>query len=217
MVPTRSVPEAYSGVAAPPPRWLTDLLAAQLDLQRIDTDRSLLVYRNTAWRGMARAVPAGTELPDDQAGAVGAGLEDVEDVVTGQPDHDRYRVDVPAEVDVVAAVPADGWRLDVDGGTDASGEAFGWAARYDEPGAGEGTLAYATPIGNVALILLQPVLWILALLARSRMLSRARRRAHADRPAPAGPVPVVDPVEAAAAAVAALAERAVTKDPEDDA
>ncbi|HEX7135134.1 MAG TPA: glycosyltransferase family 2 protein, partial [Iamia sp.] len=219
MVPTRSVPEAYDGIDAAPPRWLTEVLAAQLDLQRIDTDRSLIVYRNDAWRDMARAVPAGTELPDDPAGAVGAGLDDVESVVTGQPAHDRYRVDVPADTDVVAAVPPDGWSLDVDGGREASGEAFGWAARYDEPDAGAGTLSYDTPIGNVALIALQPVLWVLALLARSRMLTRARRRAEAARPAPAGPVPIVDPVEAAAAAVAALAERAATveaKDPTDD-
>lgn len=209
MVPTRSVPEAYDGIDAPPPRWLTDLLAAQLDLQRIDTDRSLLVYRNTAWRGMARSVPAGTELPDDPNGAVGSGLDDVEEMVTGQPAHDRYRVEVPDDADVVAAVASDGWQLDVGpgGGVDADGDAFGWAARYDQPGAGRGTLGYQTPIGHTALIVAQPVLWLLVLLARSRMLTRARRRADAAKPAPAGPVPVVDPVEAAAAAVAALAER----------
>lgn len=210
MVPTRSVPDAYQGIEAPPPRWLTDLLAAQLDLQRIDTDRSLIIYRNTAWRGMARAVLTGTELPDDTEGAVGSPLDQTEAVVTDQPAHDRYDVEVPAGRDVVGAVPSDGWSLD---DADADGEAFGWAARYDQPAAGEASLGYATPIGLRALILLQPVLWVLALVARGRILARARRKRDAARPAPAGPVPVVDPVEAAAAAVSALAERATSPDP----
>ncbi|HEU5149152.1 MAG TPA: glycosyltransferase family 2 protein [Iamia sp.] len=209
MVPTRSVPEAYDGVVAPPPRWLTDLLAAQLDLQRIDTDQSLIIYRNTAWRGMARAVPAATELPDTPGGAVGSSLDGVEDIATATADHDRYRVEVPPDADVVAATPAEGWELAGDGADD---EAFGWAARYDAPTPGPATLAYETPAGHVALMALQPVLWILALLARGRVLARARRRADAAKPAPAGPVPVVDPVEAAAAAVAALAERTTAGD-----
>ncbi|QYG93955.1 glycosyltransferase family 2 protein [Iamia sp. SCSIO 61187] len=208
MVPTRSVPEAYDGVSAPPPRWLTDMLDAQLDLQRVVTDRSLLVYRNTAWRGMAHTLVPSAQLPDEPAGAVDVDLSAAEGLVTARPEHDRYRLEVPADSDVVAAVPSEGWELDVDGSQEADGEVFGWAARFAEPGAGTGTLSYRTPATHLALVLVQPVLWAVALLARRRILSGARRRAAAAAAPPPAPAPVVDPVEAAAAAVAGLAERA---------
>lgn len=208
MVPTRSVPESVAGGrSAPPPAWLTDLLAAQVDLQRVDTDASLIVYRNTAWRDVVHAVPAGEDLADTPDGAGRADTRGWDDVMTHRDGTDAYEVEVPAEVDVVAAVPADGWTLDVPGGQGDPTEAYGWAARFDEPGTGAGTLGFQTPVTHVVGVLVQPLLWVLAIVLRSRILARVRRRAEAARPAPAGPAPVVDPVEAAAAALADLAER----------
>ncbi len=210
VVPTRAVPFAYpDATEAPPPEWLPDLLAAQLDLQQVDTDQSLIVYRNTAWRGMAHTVPAGEELPDDPDGAVATSPDGWDDVAGDTDRPDRLRLDAPGDTDVVAAVPVDGWSLDPGegGARDPDGEAFGWAARFDEVPEGGATLSYATPPGYVALVALQPVLWLLVLVVRGRRLSRARRKARdavAPPPAPSAPV---DPVEAAAAAVAGLADR----------
>lgn len=210
VVPVRSVPLAYpDATSAPPPVWLTDLLAAQMDLERVDTDESLIVYRNTAWRGMAHTVPADEALPETPDGAVGVDPSGWDDVAGTSDRSDRIPVEAPGGTDVVAAVPDDGWSLEPDDGAgrDPDGEAFGWAARFDEVPAGGGTLSYATPIGYVALVVVQPLLWVLVLVVRAHRLNRARRLAReAAAPPPPTEAPV-DPVEAAAAAVASLADR----------
>lgn len=212
MVPTRAVPAAYEGREAPPPAWLVDLLAAQVDLQRVDTDASLLVYRNTAFRGVAHTVSSDQELPDEPDAAGAVDPEGWEDVVVGRDGTDAYDVEVPAGFDVVAAVPADGWSLDVPGAQGDPDEAFGWSARFTEPGTGAGTLRYDTPVTALLGAALTPLLWVLAIGLRARMIARAHRRAAAARPAPPPPEPLVDPVEAAAQAVAGLAERAARAD-----
>jgi len=223
VIPTRTVPAAYGGEAHPPPAWLADTLASQLDLERVDTEEALIVYRNTAWTGMASTVPAGTELPSTPAVAASPSAPARgRSVVTSADGPDRYRVAARGNGDVVAAVPADGWQLEVDGTEAAAGEpAYGWAARYDDPGAGRGTLRYDTSPASLAAVVAQPLLWIVALLVRGRLHRRARgdgaRRRFLRRlrtgpettdPEGTDGATVPDPVEAAATAVADLAARA---------
>ncbi|NLV55374.1 MAG: glycosyltransferase family 2 protein [Acidimicrobiales bacterium] len=186
VVPVRSVPEAYRGHAAAPPGWLTDLLAAQIDLQRIDTEPSLIVYRNVAWRGDVAAVESDLDLPGEPRGATTAGVADP-DVLAGAPtDVDRYEVDAPGDRDLLTRLPADGrWSIDVDGvETDA---AFGWAARHRDVPAGTATIGHSTPLGYRALVLVQPLLWLAAVLVRNRASSRARRAVGLDQPDPVEP------------------------------
>ncbi|CAN5743175.1 glycosyltransferase [soil metagenome] len=208
VVPTRAVPQAFGGVDRPPPTWLADGLAAQLDLEQVDTDRSLIVYRNRAWRGEVTAVPAGTELPDDPAGAATADPTDWEPI-SGLPEITSIPVEVPPDADVVAAVPADdSWTLRVDGEEVDTGEAYGWALHATAPAAGVGEVSYATSTGLRALILLQPFLWAVAIVTRSRAMARARRRDRGPIVEPEPDQSEIDPVASAAAAVAGLAERA---------
>ncbi|WCO68509.1 glycosyltransferase [Iamia majanohamensis] len=218
VVPTSEVPEAFGGSDRPPPPWLVDALEAQLDLEQVDTDRSLLVYRNTAWRGEVTAVPSGTELPDAPSGAAATDPEGWEDVA-GEPEVGRVPFTAPGDTDVVAAVPADdGWSMTVEGGEVEADEAYGWALRAPDVAAGPGEVSYATGWGLRALVLLQPVLWVLVLLARNRAMARARGHDRDVAPVPEPATPEVDPVESAAAAVAGLAERtaAARRDGTDD-
>lgn len=207
VVPTSAVPEAFNRGPQEAPRGLTDTLAAQLDLEQVPTDQSLIVYRNTAWRGMATAVPAATDLPDAPEGAAALDPDDWETVVESS-DAESFGVRAPAERVVVAAVPAeDRWALELDGDDATSGPAYGWALRSEGSDGGEGTVAYDTAPAHVALVAAQPLLWVLVLVGRNRLSRRAARRGATPEPAPAPPGPAVDPVESAAVAVAGLAAR----------
>lgn len=213
VVPTRAVPEAFSRSPQEAPRGLTDTLAAQLDLEQVPTDGSLIVYRNTAWRGMATAVPTATDLPDAPEGAATLDPDDWETAVRSSAT-DSLVIGTPAERAVVAAVPADdNWSVERNGDAAASGSAYGWALRTEgSDGAvsdgGEATVAYDTAPAQVALVAAQPLLWVLVLIGRNRLSRRAARRGALPEPEPAAPGPVVDPVESAAVAVAGLAARA---------
>ena len=179
VVPTRSAPEAFDGIRRPPPAWLADALAAQLDLEQVDTDRSLIVYRNQAWRGEVTAVPAGTPLPVDSRGAARTDPDGRGRRSPAPTDDDTIPVEAPGDADLVAAVPAaDGWTLRLDGEEVATDEAYGWALHAEDPAAGTGTVAFHTSTGLRVLILLQPLLWVLAVLGRRQAIDRARRRDH---------------------------------------
>ncbi len=173
VVPVRTLPSAYAGEERPPPAWLPDALTAQLDLEQVDTDSALMVFRNTAWRGMVTSIPDGTELPATPEGAVGVSRDGWEAIDDGT-DPGRLRFDAPSGGGLVAAVPDDGWSLEPAEGGDDTDEAFGWALHAPEVSEGEGTLSYATSPAHVAGVLVQPVLWIVVLLVRNR-LGRRRR------------------------------------------
>ncbi len=213
VVPTRAEPEAFGGADRRPPTALVAALEGQLDLEQVDTDRSLLVYRNRAWRGEVTAVPAGTELPDTPAGAAAIDPDGWEPAA-GRTEVARIPVESPGEADLVAAVPADDrWSLDLDDAEVATGTAYGWALHADDPAGGAGDVSYTTSTGLRALVLLQPLLWFLALTGRGAAMGRARRKdERAAATAAPGPPPA-DPVASAAAAVAGLAQR--TKEADD--
>lgn len=208
VVPTSDVPEAFGGEDRPPPRWLRNALDAQIDLEPVDTDRSLIVYRNRAWRGDATAVPAGSDLPDTPAGAAAVDPEDWK-IASGRPGIGEIPVEVPEGSELVAAVPADdGWSLRLEGSEVATDEAYGWALHASDPGAGTGEVSFATSPALRGLILAQPLLWLLAIVVGGRAMSRARRGEARSEAADEPDHPEPDPVTSAAAAVAGLAERA---------
>ncbi len=154
------------------PAWLPDALTAQLDLEQVDTDSALMVFRNTAWRGMVTSIPADAELPDTPEGAVGTDRDGWEAIDDGT-DPGEQRFDAPAGGGLVAAVPDDGWSLEPASGGDETDEAFGWALHSPEVGEGEGSLTYSTDPPYIAAVLVQPVLWVVVLLVRNRL---GRRR-----------------------------------------
>ena len=173
VVPVRTVPTSYPGESVRPPAWVIDVLAGQLDLERVDTDPALIVFRNTAWRGMATSVPAGTELPDTPEGANRNDATDW-DPILDDTDVARYGITAPGETGVVAAVPDDGWTLEVDGDQPETDAAYGWALHAPEVGEGDGNLSYATSPLHIIGVLVQPLLWIAVLLVRSRLGRRSK-------------------------------------------
>ena len=59
----RSAPTPFEAIDAPRRPWIDATLAGQLDLQEVDLNGALRMYRNTAWLPMAVAVPPRSTAP----------------------------------------------------------------------------------------------------------------------------------------------------------
>ena len=163
----------------PIPDGLIDALGAQLDLARGRTPPTLIRFDNTAY------IPTTASLTGDLAAASTA--TDAEAVVGvetagGVPvfvDVDRTRDasgDVPAGT-VHLATPLDGgWELTVGGAEVAARASFGAVTAFDAPTAGSGVLRYAQPSSRSLWLIVQGVLWVLTVLAASRLTVPARLR-----------------------------------------
>jgi hypothetical protein len=164
----RSNPGRY-----PAPPQLTRALVSQIDLRLLPSDPGVAVYENTSW-GPGREV-----LPGRLAGPVPAQLGAGADLSGGTPvlpgrGPTEFRGAIPNDNTVfVAEAPSSRWALSVGGSKAVRQTAFGVANAYRTGGAGHGVLRYHTPLVRYALLLLQLVLWVVAV----RALLRLRRRA----------------------------------------
>jgi hypothetical protein len=165
-----------------PPQALPDLLAPQLDLERVPVNRGLVVYRNTAWAPVRSVLPARTggertsyteAIADDLSGAK----------VALRRDHGDAGAEgsVPAKGDLLLAASADdGWQLQVDGVVMARSRTYGWANQFTVTRTGQGSLTYDTPLVRHLASVGQVLLWVAALFVWRRIRRQERRR-----PAPA--------------------------------
>jgi GT2 family glycosyltransferase len=181
VVPQSLAPAPYTDVEQPATPELLSALAGQLDLERVDVDSGLWIYRNTAFVP-GRAVvddiheaPATAEAGDlrrlDLAAGARPALHDRgHDLATGQlPDHTTLLLSAP---------DSPRWVLEVDGRQVERRPSFGWATAFRVIDGGRAALAYETPPARRVALIVQGGLWLLVVgvAATGRMRRRRHRR-----------------------------------------
>jgi hypothetical protein len=165
------------GTQRPPPAALTGALQSQLDLRLLPSDPAAVVYENTAW-GPGRAL----RPIDDPVLAAGVGAGgDGADLRGGRPVLEgvgpvQFAGELPSAGRVlVSEAPSSRWELTV-GGEEAEREtAYGVANAYTATEAANGVLRYRTPLWRYAALLVQVLLWLVAVRAIRALRRRAGR------------------------------------------
>ena len=162
-VPRASAPVQRAAVRAEPPVGLIDALGGQVDLRLVQTDDSIVLFENAAWEPI-RAVGSQPILEPGSSVVRSSGP-----VVAGDA--------------TVAESYSDRWRLEVGGDSVAHTKAHGWANGFALAAPGEGTLRYRTAPLRYVLLVVELVLWVLAI--RMCIIAMRRRWAavEADREA----------------------------------
>ena len=178
-------PAPFSDEKRPVPPSLTRTLDEQLDLEAIEVNPALDVYRNIAW-APSRAFLPGRDVGAGEGSALGQSVAtDLSGLEVALPDEVRVNtfegpVDAGDEV-YLASASSPRWQLHAGGETAERREAFGWANAFTVGGSGEATLRYRTSVTRYALLAVQVALWLVVLFAlfRGQVAGpRARRKAH---------------------------------------
>jgi hypothetical protein len=186
VVPERLAPSPFTDDEQPATPGLLDALAGQLDLERMDVDGGMWIYRNTAFvpgRAVVDDVhdaPATAEAEDlrrlDLAAGARPALRDRGNgIATGQlPDHSTLLLSAP---------DSSRWVLEVDGERIQPRPSFGWATAFRVIDGGRASLAYETPPARRIALIVQVGLWVLvvAVAAIGRLRRRAARRVSTRR------------------------------------
>lgn len=163
VVPVAIAPGDRSDRARPPDPDILPALAAQLDMKRVDTDPSLVVYENAAW-APARALldPAGTKaIEGDAEETVWTELRGARPVLNEAESATRFEGVIPEPGYVLLSETAsERWRLTGPGGTADRQRAFGWANVFGVDEAGPSTLRYRTSPVRWLAVLIELFLWV---------------------------------------------------------
>lgn len=199
-VPQRLAPSSFAAVWHPAPQDLLDGLAEQLDLERVQVDPALVVYRNLAF------LPARASVATPDTGEVPApepATTTAEEVALANPGEARPtlgdevgfaddRGELDGEVVLLHSVAAsDRWSLQVDGVAVERTAAFGWANQFVVTAPGSAELRYETPWVRDLVLVVQLLLWLAALLVvvATRRRAVVRRRARRVEEVVPRPVP----------------------------
>ncbi len=194
VVPLQKAPIPFSSEKFDIPASLHAALEQQVDLERVDVNDGVLVYRNRAWAPTRAQVTRGTPIGSSFLAAAGVDLSASANVL---PQDDGTaggtgRITRGGDV-LVGSAAASGWKLEVGGRSQPRSEAWGWANRFQVTDTGTASLSYQTPLWREVLLGGQVVLWLVAF----AMWRRFRRG-----PDPEGPDPAVSRVTARQAPVA---------------
>ncbi|MGE0306744.1 MAG: glycosyltransferase [Acidimicrobiia bacterium] len=175
IVARRGGPALSGAEEHPVPASLADVLAAQLDLRRVDIDDALVVYENTSWIPVRAALSAGAFEASSSAGPSSLVTSDVSrSAPVLSASGRRFEGPVPAGSTLYLAHPfSNDWKVSVDGQRIDPQPAFGWSAIYSVPLAGEVTVERATPWARRGAVAAQALAWLVAMVLASRT---ARRR-----------------------------------------
>jgi hypothetical protein len=184
-------PEPDPGFAAAADPALVELLTSQLDLEEVDTNGAIRVFRNAAWAPYAAAIP-------EPVDAAGLAADRFDDPGIGE----ALRVDSPRSgqgtladglVVHVAESRSDRWRLEVDGGA-AEQVGAGWATQFRVVGGGDAELSVAPSGRRLAGNVVQVVAWLAALVVAVFQPSGSQARTSRDLAADAGPKVLTRPL-----------------------
>ncbi len=176
-----------------PPRGLSDVLAAQLDIGVIQSPPTLEVFVNRSWIPPAAFLTGASAAASRNAGIesllladfdgisaialAGDGGEEFVDAVMSQG---PQTLSVPSEGVLHLGVPFDRqWRVEVAGETLLPRAGFGQTVAFDIPSGGEIVVSYDTPFSRYLVRLMVAVAWVGVLLAATR--PERRHRLNADR------------------------------------
>ena len=167
----------------PVPAGLVDALRVQLDLRRQYESADLLIYENTAWVPTVAQLSAAGAAASGTAGMDALVLSDLRGATPAKtgfvPGRATQRLEVSPGVVSVAVPPSPRWTLSVDGQRIASRPAFGATTGFDVPesiGAGSrATLRFDRPFLQVALVVGQFVLWVIAIFVALGLRLRRRK------------------------------------------
>jgi GT2 family glycosyltransferase len=184
-VPSRAAPSPFTDELRPVPPEVLTALGGQLDLEQIQVDPAVTLYRNTAFSPSRALVADATPLEAIEVEALqGADLSQSFPVL---PDQDgvAFEGTLPAGFTMVQADASGRWRLSVDGSGAERTEAYGWAQAFDTGSGGDAVLSYrASPLFRL-LLLVQVALWLVVIGAVLRM--RFAGEAPAARPLSGAP------------------------------
>ncbi|WP_420453107.1 glycosyltransferase [Ilumatobacter sp.] len=171
----------------PLPVGLVEAFDDQLDIVA-DGLPTVEMYRNASWMPTLSLLEGPTAEASRSAGdeaLVRADLGSVRAIATGADSWSSDDVRFEVEPGVVhLAVPFDDrWRLEVGGGEVVARPAFGLTTAFDVGAGGVATLSYDTASSRTALLVLQLLLWAVALYTATRVelpFARRRRRVVTD-------------------------------------
>ncbi|HSL58881.1 MAG TPA: glycosyltransferase family 2 protein, partial [Acidimicrobiales bacterium] len=172
-------PAPFGGPSAPAPPRLLSALAEQLDLEEVEVNPELVVYRNAAWvppraEVAADALPAADSVAAGLAAASRTALDGADPALDGQDlAPARGTLDGGGDL-VVAAGPSSRWRLEVDGSRAPRREVLGWANAFAVPEGGPARLELHTPPVDRAVAAGQVAAWALVIVVLG--VTRAERR-----------------------------------------
>ncbi|HUR17711.1 MAG TPA: glycosyltransferase family 2 protein [Acidimicrobiales bacterium] len=176
VVPLRAAPTPEDAPALLPPPDLRLALEAQVDLKRIDGDRSLLVYENAAWAPARAVLDAVGAEASEGLGATSLREVDLARAAPVLPERNsatRFSGRL-AEGDrvLLSEASSSNWHLRVAGQEASRSKAFGWANGFSSPAAGKASLRYRTPLVRHLSTLIGMALWFVV----ARTILGARRR-----------------------------------------
>ncbi len=167
VVPQSTGPSYTKAPAHLAPAALLATLASQLDLRQVEVDSSLVVYENTGWLPERALLGPGAAAASQLAGPAALVTADLSGTTAVLPDSDGEHGATgplpPAGVVAVSEASDSRWRLEVDGRAAPRRPSFGWANAFEVPGAGQARLSYDTPLTRPLAVVVQVLLWLLAL------------------------------------------------------
>ena len=183
-LPQRAAPSPFAEERHPLPQSVLTALGAQLDLEEVQLDPAIRLYRNTAFAPVRSLVADTSAL--DASDVEAMQRVDLSSSFPVLPTHDGagYRGTVPPGFTLVQAATPGRWRLTVDGTPAERRSAYGWATAFDTGDGGEAALSYRTSIWYRVLLGFQVLVWLAVVVAVLRMRFSAQG---------ASPVPPVPP------------------------
>lgn len=182
VVPLQKAPVPFSSERFDIPATLRAAFEQQLDLERVDVNDGLLVYRNRAWAPTRSLVAKGTTVGSSYLDAASVDLTGATNVLPA----DRGTTGASGKVTrpgvvLVGSAASSGWELTVGGKHQPRTKAWGWANQFRVSGTGPAALRYDTPWWRYLLLGGQVVLWLAAV----AMWRRFRRGPDPEGPDPA--------------------------------
>jgi hypothetical protein len=174
----RAAPERTKAERFPLPAGLVATMTRQLDLRRIEVDPAITLFENTGWVPVRAHLAAGAALGGNalRASAATDLASAADPVLTTSAGPVRYRGDVPSGTVLVADAASSRWELSVAGQRAPRTRTLGWANGFDVARAGSATLRYRTSPLRWLAVLVQAVLWLVAVLVVVDRPLRRRRR-----------------------------------------
>jgi GT2 family glycosyltransferase len=178
----------------PAPLGIEDAFSDQIDLKRSSyVSDQAIVFENTEALPLRSVLSGATQVASQTAGAqalIQADYSDRTPVFVGKSAPDSARGPVPAGTFHDSVGNDERWRLRVNGRAVEERSAFGWSMAYEVPEGGTAQLSYRTDFAREVMLLLQVILWLMAVAFTARFSGwrrwLMRRRQSAD--APQGPV-----------------------------